>query len=59
MGFILIGTVNLVMTQKALKREGPSWDAAGTVTSSGRMLATSSLIFWGLAIMTGRLIAYL
>lgn len=59
MGFILLGTVNLVMTHKALKREGPIWDAAGAVTSRGRLLATSSLVFWGLAIMTGRLIAYL
>lgn len=57
--FIILGTVNLVYAQKTLKREAVTWEAAGTVSPAGTMLAVTSLLFWGLAITTGRLIAYL
>lgn len=57
--FIVLGIVNLVYARKTLRREAASWEAAGSVTRIGTMLAASSLVFWILAVVTGRLIAYL
>jgi hypothetical protein len=59
MTFIILGTANLVFTSKHLKREGAAWESAGTVSQAGTLLAATSLAFWALAIMTGRLIAYI
>ncbi len=55
---IILGIVVLVITQKTLSREMSSWDASG-VSSKGRNLAIASLVLWTLAVVTGRLIAYL
>jgi hypothetical protein len=57
--FIVLGIANLVYTQKVLQREAASWQAAGAVPRNGVLLAVSSLIFWILAVVTGRLIAYI
>ena len=57
--FIILGCVNLWYMQKVLKQEAVNWDTAGTVTSVGQGLAASSLFFWIVAVVTGRLIAYL
>lgn len=57
--FIVLGAINLVWMHRVLKREAPIWDAAGTVTRTGILLAVGSLTFWGFAVVTGRLIAYL
>jgi len=57
--FIIIGCVNLAYTQKILKQNSANWDAAGAVPMTGLVLASSSLLFWTLAVITGRLIAYL
>lgn len=56
---IVLGIVNLVYARKTLRREAADWDASGTTTSFGTMLAASSLVLWVLAVVTGRLIAYL
>lgn len=56
---VILGSVNLYYTQKILKRDSASWDATGVVTKKGLALAGSSLVFWILAVITGRLIAYL
>jgi hypothetical protein len=58
-GFIVLGIVNLVYTQKTLRREATAWQAAGAVPRNGMLLAASSLVFWVLAVVTGRLIAYI
>lgn len=57
--FIILGIANLVYTQKVLRRDAAAWQAAGTVPRNGILLAVSSLIFWILAVVTGRLIAYI
>lgn len=59
MGFIVLGSVNLAYMQQVLKKEAPAWEAAGAVPGRGTVLAVTSLLFWGLAVVTGRLIAYL
>jgi hypothetical protein len=55
---IILGIVALVITQKTITREMSTWDASG-VSSKGRNLAIASLGLWTLAVVTGRLIAYL
>jgi hypothetical protein len=57
--FIILGIGVLHHTQKVLKRDAASWEAAGAVPQIGMILAWSSLSFWTLAVVTGRLIAYL
>ena len=57
--FIALGIANLVYTRKVLRREAASWQAAGAVPTLGIALAGSSLFFWIVAVVTGRLIAYL
>jgi hypothetical protein len=58
-GCIIAGIVNLVYVQKLLKREAGSWQTGAALPQQGRLLAGSSLALWGLAVVTGRLIAYL
>ena len=55
---IILGIVALVITQKTLTREMATWGSSG-VSSKGRNLAIASLGLWTLAVVTGRLIAYL
>lgn len=57
-GAIGLGIVCLVITQKTLTRELAAWEAHG-VSKQGRNLAIASLVLWTLAVVTGRLIAYL
>jgi hypothetical protein len=57
--FVVLGIVNLAVMQRALTRDGARWEADGQVPSGGRGLALSSALFWTMAIVTGRLIAYL
>ena len=56
---IVLGIAILVYTRKILRREAESWEAAGSATRIGTQLAAGSLVFWLLAVITGRLIAYL
>lgn len=56
---IAAGIVILVYTRKVLRREAESWEASGSVARIGTQLAIGSLVFWLLAVITGRLIAYL
>ena len=57
--FIILGIANLYYTQKILKRDAAGWDAADAVPQVSMILASSSLAFWILAVVGGRLIAYL
>jgi hypothetical protein len=57
--FIVLGIANLHYAQKTLKADAASWDAAGEVPQIGKILAITSLSFWSIAVLAGRLIAYL
>ena len=55
---IILGIVLLVITQKTMNQELSSWETNG-VSTKGRNLAIASITLWLLAVVTGRLIAYL
>jgi len=57
--FVILAITNLHYTQKVLKRDAADWDAAGAVPKLGMILAGGSLAFLTMAILAGRLIAYL
>ena len=57
--FVILGIANLHMTQRVLRQEADDWEASGTVSRTGTQLAISSIVFWTLAVICGRLIAYL
>ncbi len=57
--FVILGIGNLYHMQKLLKRDAASWEAAGAVPRKGLVLAGTSFAFWTIAVVTGRLIAYL
>jgi len=57
--FVILGIVNLYYAQKILKREAAGWDAAGAAPQVSVLLGSSSLAFWTLGVVGGRLIAYL
>jgi hypothetical protein len=57
--FIALGIANLAYTRKTLRREAAGWEAAGNAPPIALWLALSSLLFWVIAVVTGRLIAYL
>jgi len=55
---VVLGATTLVLTQRLLARDAAAWEAAGRVGANGRNLALGSVVFWVMAIATGRLIAY-
>ena len=57
--FIILGIANVHYTQKVLRREAAVWDTSDAVPQISIVLAGTSLIFWVLAVVGGRLIAYL
>lgn len=57
--FVILGIANLHLTQRVLRREADAWQESGTVSQMGTALAVSSIAFWTLAVVCGRLIAYL
>ena len=56
--FVAAGSVSLVATQRLLRRNASTVEA-GEVPPRGRGLALGSALFWVMAVVTGRLIAYL
>ena len=58
MAFVVVGSVSLVATQRLLRRNASILEA-GQVPPRGRGLALGSVVFWTMAVVTGRLIAYL
>ena len=58
MVFVVVGSVSLVATQRLLRRNASVLEA-GQVPPRGRGLALGSVVFWTMAVVTGRLIAYL
>lgn len=57
--FIVFGCVNIAYMQKVLKRDSGKWDTAKATPALGLVLAGSSMLFWTMAVITGRLIAYM
>lgn len=57
--FVSLAIGNLYHLQKILKRDAASWEAAGAVPRVGLVLAGTMLAFLTMAVVTGRLIAYL
>ena len=57
--FVILAIGNLYHMQKILKRDAASWEAAGAIPQVGVVLAGSSLAFLTIAVIAGRLIAYL
>ncbi len=57
--FVILGIANLHLTQRVLRQEADAWQASGAVSRMGTGLAISSIAFWTLAVVCGRLIAYL
>lgn len=57
--FVILGIANLHLTQRVLRQEADAWQSSGTVSQMGTWLAISSIVFWVLAVVCGRLIAYL
>ena len=58
MVFVVVGSVSLVATQRLLRRNASILEA-GQVPPRGRGLAFGSVLLWTMAVVTGRLIAYL
>ena len=57
--FVILGIANLHLTQRVLRQEADAWQESGAVSQMGTWLAISSIAFWTLAVVCGRLIAYL
>jgi hypothetical protein len=58
MVFVVLGIVNLAAMQRVLRGNVATLEA-GQVPPRGRGLAIGSALFWVMAVVTGRLIAYL
>jgi hypothetical protein len=58
MVFVVLGTLTLVATQRVLRRHAVALEA-GQLPTRSRGLALGSMLFWTMAVVTGRLIAYL
>lgn len=56
--FIVLGIVVLVHTRKVLARDAAGWETAGVAPPVATWLAMASLFFWIVAVVSGRLIAY-
>jgi hypothetical protein len=55
---VVLGAVTVFLTQRTLARDAGAWEAAGEVGANGRNLAIASVVFWVMAVATGRFIAY-
>jgi hypothetical protein len=58
MVFVVLGAASLAATERLLKRNAAAVEL-GEVPAGGRGLALGSALFWTMAVVTGRLIAYL
>jgi hypothetical protein len=58
MVFVALGILTLVATQRMLRQHAVVL-GTGQVPARGRSLALGSMLFWTMAVVTGRLIAYL
>jgi hypothetical protein len=57
--FIIVGIILLSYLYGFIKREAASWEASGTVSSSGIRFVAPALLAWCVVLVAGRLTAYL
>ena len=57
--FIILGCLNLGYTRSIMIREAANWEASSSPQPLAVGLAVTAMGFWTIAIVTGRLIAYL
>jgi len=57
--FVVFGIVTIWYTQKVIKRDAAAWEAGARVSSLGVKLAIGSFVVWTVAMIAGRLTAYL
>ena len=55
---IVLAAINAYMLQKMLAANGAKWDAGEAIPSKAKKLAIISLLLWTIAVIAGRLIAY-
>ena len=55
---IILAAINAYMLQKMLARSAVHWDAGEAIPSKAKQLAIVSLLLWSIAVIAGRLIAY-
>lgn len=56
---IFLAGINAAFLQNLLKQNALRWDTGEALAESGRLFAISSLILWSIAVIAGRMIAYL
>jgi len=56
---IFFALINAVFIQNMLRRQGEAWDKGEPITGHAKTLAICSLTLWLVAIIAGRLIAYI
>jgi hypothetical protein len=59
MASIALAVFILVYARKTLARDAAAWEAAGAAPPIAKKLGLSSMAFWILAVISGRLIAYI
>ena len=55
---IVLAIVNAVILKSMLAKNAESWDQGTAISMNAKLLAFSSLILWSVAMIAGRLIAY-
>lgn len=55
---IFLAIINAAFLQNLLRQHAASWDGGAAVSMNAKVLAISSLILWSVAMIAGRLIAY-
>lgn len=55
---IILAAINAYILHRMLRTESTTWDANGVASSKAKKLAISSLLLWLIAVIAGRLIAY-
>lgn len=55
---IFLAIINAALLQNLLRQHAASWDGGAAVSTNAKVLAITSLILWSVAMIAGRLIAY-
>jgi len=56
---IFLAIINAALLQNMLRQNAQSWDGGAAIPMNAKLLAISSLILWSVAMVAGRLIAYI
>jgi len=55
---IFLAVINAAFLQNLLRQHADDWDAGESIPAGAKVLAISSLLLWSVAMVAGRLIAY-